>query len=104
VREKIPGAVLGIVDVSLSNSTENETWRRLLGEPYVFPTPDHGLPDLLWTTEGTGRGVVATREDLVVIRDSHCEVFWNFESLSNGFTPCCLLEDLLLTIKFQKKV
>jgi len=60
VREKIPGSVLGIVDVSLSKSTECETWRRLLGqfllgEPYVFPTPDPRLPDLRWrTTEGTG--------------------------------------------------
>ena len=51
-------------------------------------------------TEGNGRGGVAAREDLVVIRDSHCEVFGNFESLSNGFTPYCLLEDLLGTIKF----
>lgn len=51
-------------------------------------------------TKGNGRGGVAAREDLVVIRDSHCEVFGNFESLSNGFTPCCLLEDLLRTIKF----
>ena len=60
----------------------------ILDEPYVFPTPDPRSPDLKWwASECTRRRVVANREDRVVPRDSHFEVFWNFESLSlsNGF-------------------
>jgi len=79
--EKPFETIFWLGDVPLIKSTERETLARLLGEPHVFPTPGHRSQVAQRTPSGTGRGVVATRKDREVIRDSHCEVSFSFQML-----------------------